>query len=565
LNGSYLYTAYETEKVDIETKYSDFFVLEGTAWRAQKSPTAGFVPLHRFRNLTNGTYLNTAFESEKNDIIAQYSQVFEYEGPAYHVLPTNPQTAGEATTLVATYLAAVDAQILTAIPVTGAAAFGDLVDPCYLNNGSSKSLATADYDANPLTVSSRQFEIGSTRTGMTILADRELANSDNSWRRELDIKYVINYLDGTKTEDARQTLIVGSSSGTKTANGSICATSLQSAAPRALGNRRIASVGLSASNARTERVSLSAGSIKTPAITYSKNIAINVRDPANIITYATISGPGLMVGGSPASFKLVSPRVLRDAPEFLGKNGHYLDLIDTDTFRVCRVGPSSPLPGGTFESAEAADCVVGGATTNAWGSLGVSQPSTNDLNFDSLGVVAGGIYTVKLYAGDGWKTVNGQAGVTPVATYASTLANLPMSTVVLAGTSAALVYPAVSATNKFHIPDSATVLPWQQAQALRTKVALSVPMQWTAPGAMPDGRALGASGFYSFVNGSTAEVSLYATSRQTKSTAIASTATSGTLDIPVPLAPLATVYYGQIAVDYSNRNGNTISAIRTFD
>ena len=93
INGSYLYTAFESEKTAIETNYGATYVLEGIAWRAQQTESAGFSPLHRFRNLTNGTYLNTAFETEKDAIIRDYSAIFEYEGIAYYVLNTNPVPA----------------------------------------------------------------------------------------------------------------------------------------------------------------------------------------------------------------------------------------------------------------------------------------------------------------------------------------------------------------------------------------------------------------------------------------------------------------------------------------
>ena len=90
LNGSYLYTAYESEKTDIETNYSATFELEGVAWRAQQTPAVGYSPLYRFRNLVNGTYLNTAYESEKDAIVRDYPEIFKLEGIAYYVLNTNP-------------------------------------------------------------------------------------------------------------------------------------------------------------------------------------------------------------------------------------------------------------------------------------------------------------------------------------------------------------------------------------------------------------------------------------------------------------------------------------------
>jgi sugar lactone lactonase YvrE len=90
INGSYLYTINNGEKNDILTNYSAYFSLEGTAWYASATPAPGFSPLHRFRNLTNGTYLFSAYEAEKNAIIANYAGIFLYEGISYYVLKAVP-------------------------------------------------------------------------------------------------------------------------------------------------------------------------------------------------------------------------------------------------------------------------------------------------------------------------------------------------------------------------------------------------------------------------------------------------------------------------------------------
>ena len=84
-NGSHLYTIYESERADIVANYAATFVYEGVAWYAQQTPSAGWNPLYRFRNKTNGTYLFSANESEKNAIVANYAAVFELEGIAFYV------------------------------------------------------------------------------------------------------------------------------------------------------------------------------------------------------------------------------------------------------------------------------------------------------------------------------------------------------------------------------------------------------------------------------------------------------------------------------------------------
>lgn len=89
-NGSYLYTIFEAEKASIIRDYSQYFTYEGVSWYARQTQAAGWTPLYRFRNLTNGTYLFTAYESEKNAIVANYPNIFELEGIAYYVRQDAP-------------------------------------------------------------------------------------------------------------------------------------------------------------------------------------------------------------------------------------------------------------------------------------------------------------------------------------------------------------------------------------------------------------------------------------------------------------------------------------------
>lgn len=84
-NGSYLYTTYDEEVLDIISNYSSTFVYEGVAWYARRTTSYGWVPLYRFRNLQNGTYLFSAYESEKDAIVRDYPTVFKLEGIAYYV------------------------------------------------------------------------------------------------------------------------------------------------------------------------------------------------------------------------------------------------------------------------------------------------------------------------------------------------------------------------------------------------------------------------------------------------------------------------------------------------
>lgn len=90
INGSYLYTIYESERADIVANYSNNFAYEGVSWYASQTNEAGYKPLYRFRNKLNGTYLFSSYETEKDEIIAKYADIFELEGIAYYVRQTDP-------------------------------------------------------------------------------------------------------------------------------------------------------------------------------------------------------------------------------------------------------------------------------------------------------------------------------------------------------------------------------------------------------------------------------------------------------------------------------------------
>ncbi len=468
--------------------------------------------------------------------------------------PTSTASTGAALTLAKAFLGSYDTSLATSIPATGATALA-LTDGCSLNHGASKALAVSDYDADALRVASRQFEVGSIRSAISVTADRTITNVNNTVRREIDIQYVIDYADGTRDEKATQTLITGSSAGLTLADGSACTASQDSADLRFFGNRKIVNTFVNASNEKLDRSVLATGLALTPPLAYNRFITLGVRDPAKIATYATISGPGLTSApGVPATFKMISPRLLRDDALFAGKPGNFVDWRDTDTFRICRTSPTS----GTFAAADVADCVTNGATSATWGNFGATDPAVQDTSFNALGVTAGGVYTVKLFAGTGWKTVNGQATETPIATYTSTLENLPMSTVALAGTVALPV-------NKFPEFLTSSVLTATVATNVINKVAFPTNLTWTAPGVLPDARKTGLSTLYSFEQGRASTGTAFnPASRQTTLSFPASTALLATFNVPAPVTALVTPTYFEAGLEYSNRNGNFIRNLRTF-
>ena len=85
INGSYLWSISPEERTSINLNYGTTFVEEGIAWYSNLVTAPGYVPLYRFRNIQSSTYFYTASEAEKDSVVASYRQTFLLEGIAYYV------------------------------------------------------------------------------------------------------------------------------------------------------------------------------------------------------------------------------------------------------------------------------------------------------------------------------------------------------------------------------------------------------------------------------------------------------------------------------------------------
>lgn len=454
------------------------------------------------------------------------------------------------------FLTSHSALFATTIPKTGAAYLAD-TDGCSLHNGRSKAYVLADFDADPNSVASRQWTVGATRSDVKVLAERTSTNANGSARREIDVAYVIYYADGTKDENSKQTLISGSSSGATMADGTLCTTSENRADLRFYGNRQLVNTEVTATNSRTERTALATGLPVTPQVVYSRFINLVVQDPAGVATYATISGPGIVSSIAPLTpmtVKLVSARLLRDDPLFAGKNGNNVDLKNTDSFGICRAA------NGAYASAETADCTVDGAAGAALGSSNypASSVAVGDAAFAAAQYIAGGTYTITVYNDDGWKTVNGQAGKTPIATYTSTLPRLPFSMVQMAGSS--------EATDLFPRITTSSMTAAQMAAAINSKSAFTTHLTWGLPGPMPDARATGLVDVSAGTVGkkNAGQTTTYPIGGSFYPVYPVAGATTTILNFSAPGVNLDLPTYGGIGLTYSNRNGNVIQSIYSF-
>jgi hypothetical protein len=89
--GSHFYTASEAEKQDVVANLSRVFRFEGVAYTVDMAAGGTRVPLHRFFNVRNGSHFYTASEAEKAQVVATLGRTYNYEGIAYYVSPS-PET-----------------------------------------------------------------------------------------------------------------------------------------------------------------------------------------------------------------------------------------------------------------------------------------------------------------------------------------------------------------------------------------------------------------------------------------------------------------------------------------
>ena len=451
------------------------------------------------------------------------------------------------------FLAKYDAFLATAIPTPGSAATA-LNDGCYLQDGRSKAYSVADFDADPLAVASRQAGVGTVRSNVKVLAERTSANADGTSRREIDIKYDIAYKDGSKFESPvdttlDETIISGSSSGAKLADASTCATPDSKSDWRFYGNRKVVRTVVNAVNERFDRMALATGLDFSPKVVYSKYLNLIVQDPANVATYAIITGPGLSLPtlGVGGSLKMLSVRLLRTAPELAGKPGNVVDWRDIDPLKPCLNATRT-----NYAAAETADCVANGASgVNSFGSISNTSGAAVDTAFATLNIKAGDAYTIAVYNDDGWKTVNGQLGKTPIATYTNILRALPFSAATLAGSN-----PDADLFARF---TSSTKTQGEIATAIRSKAAIAADLTWSSPGAMPDGRLLQLADTYVFEQGNAnSNGTAFPRSRSLFFGYPGSLATSATFSLPVPVTALVLPIFARFGLEYNNRNGNNI-------
>ena len=427
------------------------------------------------------------------------------------------------------------------LPAKGADRFA-LLDACYLGQGSTKDRLSTNWDANPAqTLASNAYLVGRTYQNVAIKNERQTTNADGSARREIDISFDEVYTDGTIATGQNETLIAGSSA-------DLCATPQTGNTLRALGNQRKFAINLIGRNLYQVTNNLSDGA--TTSQRARREVRFRLADPAELATYAVVSWASGTAGGTAQSLKMLSPRLVRDAAEMQGKagNGNY---ANTDFFRIC--GSEAAY---TTSDAATANCTQFGTTGENWGAslnppFSPAAAAEADLRFDAYGFKSGALIQVQFFNDDGWKTVNGQQGKTPIASYTMTLNNVPYAFAQLGDPPASYVLFGDRSLSEAQI-----------AAALRGTAA-SLTANWTAAVAPAGGGKLVAVDFSAFRQGPSNSTGQNV--RVNTSVIPAADATRGTISVGGPIDGTSRTVYGEYSVTYSDRSGRQVSTSHRFN
>lgn len=85
VTGSHFYTASAQERDRVLEQWSGTFSYDGETYRVQSQPAVDTPTVYRFYNIQNGSHFYTASEQERDTVIARWSNVYQYEGPAFWI------------------------------------------------------------------------------------------------------------------------------------------------------------------------------------------------------------------------------------------------------------------------------------------------------------------------------------------------------------------------------------------------------------------------------------------------------------------------------------------------
>ncbi|NTW29251.1 MAG: tandem-95 repeat protein [Coriobacteriia bacterium] len=96
-NGSHFYTVSASERDTVIATWPDIYSYDGPAYNVCATNVTGSTPVYRFYNVTNGSHFYTASDTERDAVIANWPNVYRYEGPAFWLANnTVPVAANDA-------------------------------------------------------------------------------------------------------------------------------------------------------------------------------------------------------------------------------------------------------------------------------------------------------------------------------------------------------------------------------------------------------------------------------------------------------------------------------------
>jgi hypothetical protein len=424
----------------------------------------------------------------------------------------------------------------TAVPAAtdGAKAFA-FTDGCYLDDGHDKPLLLSRWaDTTDNIREANKYRTGATRSNLNVLSTTFTTNADGTKTRTATVKYDVNYADGTVSKQGENKLVFGKSADFCTTR-SLTGSGDNKAAWRFIGNGRQVETNVNPVNVLYKKFSLADGSAVATGDYRHHRLEFGLYDyRSKGYTYAVVTGQGLPASG----LKLLMALTLKNAPLLQGKPGAYTNNTAMEGARLCSYKPSATS---TAWDANLADCLQYGGGSNYW--------TFNDAGLAALTV--GSPYTFKLYKGDGWKTVNGHASVTPDLTYIDTLPAVPYTAAQFANSGFADVGQGSTST-----ADVATLFKNAGANATFKPINVS---------ALPAGaNVMARRSVWAYSSGKVNSADANASLRQINRIYPNNTDAAVTLPIPGKLAAMNAVSYAEVGFSTTDRNGRSINTIYFF-
>lgn len=460
-----------------------------------------------------------------------------------------------AQTETALLVADVDNIWRTKVPASSAER-SQFSDACYLDNGGTKKFNADRYDGKldrtaDYMKAANAYRVGAKRSNFKLVS---LVVSGDKKTKTAVVSYDIAYADGTKALNTLHTLIWGDSSALCAANGLTDVTPENRPTWRYAGDGgagRKVNIDVWVSNLKTKTFSLTDGtqgkaSTSKPtdpviAPIFSRLLRLDVNDPRGLgYTYAVVTGPLLPTAG----VVLILPKAYNDPEGALkGKSSHFLN--NTNLFEGARMCATASGQTGADLAADKVDCVKNGLRTNSW--------TLSDTDIDKL--TGNDTYTYKVYAGEGWKTVNGFASETPALTYTKTLHAKPFKS-----TYAQSAYPEMDVDEGISQQDFLNRAKVNEGAAADLTVKGALTAATVPEGALPRAFTV----LWNYSRGRATADATWPQYRKNDREVLSPKAQTFSLAVKGKLAQMHQLDYTEVGLSTSDRNGHNVETVYEF-